>query len=45
MPCFGGGAIATGDEEIAARAAKILAEAPIAQKDAVIKKALSIWVL
>ena len=45
MPCFGGGAIATADEEIAARAAKILSKAPIAEKGAVIKKAFSIWVL
>jgi dTDP-4-amino-4,6-dideoxygalactose transaminase len=45
MPCFGGGAIATSDEEIAERAAKILSESPIADKDAIIKKALSIWVM
>jgi dTDP-4-amino-4,6-dideoxygalactose transaminase len=45
MPCFGGGAIATSDEEIAERAAKILAESPMAGKDAIIKKALSIWAM
>lgn len=45
MPCFGGGAIVTSDEEIAGRAAKILSEAPIAEKDAITKKALSIWVM
>jgi len=45
MPCFGGGAIVTADEEIAGRAAKILSEAPIAEKDAITKKALSIWVM
>jgi len=45
MPCFGGGAIATSDEEIAGRAAKILSESHIAEKDAITKKALSIWVM
>ncbi|MGB5747471.1 MAG: DegT/DnrJ/EryC1/StrS family aminotransferase [Desulfobacterales bacterium] len=45
MPCFGGGAIVTSDEEIAGRAAKILSESPIADKDAITKKALSIWVM
>jgi dTDP-4-amino-4,6-dideoxygalactose transaminase len=45
MPCFGGGAIVTADEEIAGRAAKILSESPIAEKDAITKKALSIWVM
>ena len=45
MPCFGGGAIVTSDEEIAGRAAKILSESPIAEKDAITKKALSIWVM
>ena len=43
MPCFGGGAIATSNEEIAGRAAKILAESPIAEKNAITKKAISIW--
>ena len=45
MPCFGGGAIVTADEEIAGRAAKILSESPMAEKDAITKKALSIWVM
>ena len=45
MPCFGGGAIVTGDEEIAGRAAEILSRAPIADKAAITKKALSIWVM
>ncbi len=45
MPCFGGGAIATSDEEIAGRAARILSESTIAEKDAIAKKALSIWVM
>ncbi len=43
MPCFGGGAIATSNEEIAGRAAKILSESPIAEKNAITKKAISIW--
>jgi dTDP-4-amino-4,6-dideoxygalactose transaminase len=45
MPCFGGGAIVTSDEEIAGRAAEILSESPVAGKDAITKKALSIWVM
>jgi len=45
MPCFGGGAIVTADEEIAGRAAKILSGSPIAEKDVITKKALSIWVM
>jgi len=45
MPCFGGGAIVTSDEEIANRAVKILSESPIAEKDAITKKAFSIWVM
>jgi dTDP-4-amino-4,6-dideoxygalactose transaminase len=45
MPCFGGGVIVTSDEEIAGRAAKILSESPIAEKNAITKKALSIWVM
>jgi dTDP-4-amino-4,6-dideoxygalactose transaminase len=43
MPCFGGGAIATGDGEIAGRAKEILANSSLAPKDAIIKKAFSIW--
>ena len=45
MPCFGGGAIVTSDEEIAGRAAEILSDSPIAEKGAITKKALSIWVM
>ena len=45
MPCFGGGAIVTSDEEIAGRAAEILSESSVAGKDAITKKALSIWVM
>jgi len=45
MPCFGGGAIATADGEIARRAADILSKAPGVPKDAAIKKAFSIWAL
>jgi dTDP-4-amino-4,6-dideoxygalactose transaminase len=44
MPCFGGGAIATSDDEIAQRAGKILADAPVPSRDAVTKHALSIWI-
>jgi perosamine synthetase len=43
MPCFGGGAIATADEGIAARARQILFESPKPQKMTVIKEACSIW--
>jgi len=43
MPCFGGGAIATSDGEIAARASRILRAAPSPDADAVIKKAFSVW--
>ena len=45
MPCFGGGAIVTSDEEIAGRATEILSDSPIAAKGAISKKALSIWVM
>ena len=45
MPCFGGGAIVTSDEEIAGRATEILSDSPIAEKGAITKKALSIWVM
>jgi len=44
MPCFGGGAIATSDDEIAQRAGKILADAPVPSRDTVIKNAFSIWI-
>ena len=43
MPCFGGGAIATGDEVIARRAAEILSKASIPGKEAVLKKGIDIW--
>jgi len=43
MPCFGGGAIATSDDEIARRAEKILSQAPIPDKRDITKKAFSIW--
>ena len=43
MPCFGGGAIATSDAEIAQRAGEILTEAPMPTKDAITKNAFSIW--
>ncbi|UCD78285.1 MAG: aminotransferase class I/II-fold pyridoxal phosphate-dependent enzyme [Desulfobacterales bacterium] len=43
MPCFGGGAIATSDDEIAARAYQILSEASMPDADAVAKKAVSVW--
>jgi dTDP-4-amino-4,6-dideoxygalactose transaminase len=45
MPCFGGGAIVTSDEEIAGRAAEILSDSPMAEKGAIAKKALSIWLM
>ena len=43
MPCFGGGAIATSDAEIAQRASDILANAAMQSKDEISKKALSVW--
>jgi dTDP-4-amino-4,6-dideoxygalactose transaminase len=43
MPCFGGGAIATSDEQIAARASQILNDAPMPAEDALTKKAFSVW--
>ena len=43
MPCFGGGAIATSDGEIAQRAVDILSEAPMPTKNAITKNAFSIW--
>jgi len=44
MPCFGGGAIATSDDDVAARAREILANAPIASSGEIAKEAASIWV-
>ena len=43
MPCFGGGAIATADDDIAGRAAEIVSRATVPEKSAVLKKALDIW--
>ena len=43
MPCFGGGAIATADDDIAGRAADIVSRATVPEKSAVLKKALDIW--
>jgi dTDP-4-amino-4,6-dideoxygalactose transaminase len=44
MPCFGGGAIATSNDEIAQRAARILSEAPVPTGDTITKKAFAIWI-
>ena len=44
MPCFGGGAIATSNDEIAQRAARIMSEAPMPTGDTITKKAFAIWV-
>jgi perosamine synthetase len=44
MPCFGGGAIATADEEVARRAREVLAEAPMPEKGSITRKAFSTWV-
>jgi len=43
MPCFGGGAIATSDNNIAQRARQILSEAPVPSRDAITKTAVSVW--
>jgi dTDP-4-amino-4,6-dideoxygalactose transaminase len=43
MPCFGGGAIATSDAEIAQRAVDILSESPMPTQNAITKNAFSIW--
>jgi len=43
MPCFGGGAIATADPEIAERARAVLAGAKVADSGAVAGHAFSIW--
>lgn len=43
MPCFGGGAIATADEELARRAAEILSKASIPVKETVLKKGIDTW--
>jgi len=44
MPCFGGGAIATGDEVIAGRARAVLAKAAMPAKKTILEKAISVWV-
>jgi dTDP-4-amino-4,6-dideoxygalactose transaminase len=43
MPCFGGGAIATSDDNIAQRARQILSKAPVPSRDAITKTAVSVW--
>jgi dTDP-4-amino-4,6-dideoxygalactose transaminase len=43
MPCFGGGAIATADQDIARRAKDILAKAPLPAAEAITKQAFAIW--
>jgi dTDP-4-amino-4,6-dideoxygalactose transaminase len=43
MPCFGGGAIATADPDIARRAKDVLAKAPLPATQAITKQAFSIW--
>ncbi len=43
MPCFGGGAIATADDNIAGRASEVLSRAVMPEKGTVWKKALDIW--
>ena len=43
MPCFGGGAIATSDDNIAQSARQILSEAPVPSRDAITKTAVSVW--
>ena len=45
MPCFGGGAIATSDDDIAQRAAEILSKAAMPSGGAIKKKAISVWVM
>lgn len=45
MPCFGGGAIVTADEQIAARARSLLETAPMPDKKATVKHAASIWMM
>lgn len=45
MPCFGGGAIATSNDEIAQRATAILSETAKLDSNAVTKKAVSVWIM
>jgi dTDP-4-amino-4,6-dideoxygalactose transaminase len=44
MPCFGGGAIATADPDIARRAQDVLAKASVPTTQAITKQAVSIWI-
>lgn len=44
MPCFGGGAIATSNEEIAQRAGQIVSSANLPEKNDIAKQAMSIWI-
>ena len=45
MPCFGGGAIATSNDDIAQRAAAILSVTSKPSSNAVTKKAVSVWIM
>ena len=44
MPCFGGGAIATADDDIAERARAILSQTSMPGSDAIAKNAISVWI-
>jgi len=44
MPCFGGGAIATNDEDIVRRAGRILSETPVPEAGTIAKNACAIWI-
>ena len=43
MPCFGGGAIVTSDDQIAHRASALLSEASMPSQNTLVKNAFSIW--
>jgi len=45
MPCFGGGAIVTANDDIAGRARVVLADAALPDKKATVKHAASIWLM
>ncbi|HEX9138014.1 MAG TPA: DegT/DnrJ/EryC1/StrS family aminotransferase, partial [Nitrospirota bacterium] len=45
MPCFGGGAIVTSNDEIAKRARQVIAKAPMPSQKKILKKAFFIWML
>jgi dTDP-4-amino-4,6-dideoxygalactose transaminase len=45
MPCLGGGAIAVRDDEVAERARRIHAQAPIPSAGALLKDGLGVWTL